>query len=433
MTNIGEITEKTKRKTSEAASYLDVLIFLIPALQFIRLHVIGILSGSDILLLVSFIALSLSGRIKIKERIGRKLLILCSLWLLSQIVTDVVRHTAFVDYARGWSAIGLTLVNFSVMFSLLYGYPRRICIYAWGLVAGGVLATFINPSDLVEQYPWKFGLSLPVTLSVLLIASRRDLRGLWPVVLTGAIGLANFTLGSRNSGEICLGAAFYFVITRILQRRALEGRTYKLRTLIVISLMSVIGLTGTFWAYRRAAASGIMGDDARKKYEEQSNGDYGLLLGGRAELFSSVPAVIDSPILGHGSFSKDPKYLLIEQQALASLGYKAGDVDPEMLEEGLIPTHSHIMGAWVYAGLLGGLFWGWTWLLVCKMLLRSYPSGIKLLPLASYVAFDLLWDILFSPYGAQARILIPFYIVIVINYLGIAQPRSTGAISARVA
>jgi hypothetical protein len=416
------IHASSPRNTSEGVGYIDALIFLIPALQFVRLKVIGVLSGSDIVILIAFVTLFLSRKIRIKDRIGRRCLILCSLWFLSQVATDFIRHTTFKDYARGWSAIGLTLIIFSLMFSLLNGRPRRITIYTWGLIAGGTLASFINPTELVQQDPWKFGLSLPVTLSILLIASRKDVRGLWPAFLTAGIGVVNFSLGYRNQGEICFGAAFYIVLTRFVEKRAHENRVLTKTAVVAITGSVVLGMIGIYSAYQYAAASGKLGEDAREKYEAQSSGKFGLLLGGRIELLASVPAVIDSPILGHGSFAKDPKYLIMEQQALALMGYKsAGDLDPEVFEEGVIPTHSHLMGAWVSAGILGALFWGWIWLLACKMLLRTYPAGIKLLPLAAYAAFELLWDILFSPYGAQMRLITPFYIVIVMNYLSISQ------------
>ena len=92
----------------------------------------------------------------------------CALWLVSQVVTDVVRHSAFADYARGWSNIGLTLVNFAVFFSILYQKPRRMAIYGWGLVIGGLLDFWINPTKNMKDDPWKFGYAFPVCWAVFL-------------------------------------------------------------------------------------------------------------------------------------------------------------------------------------------------------------------------------------------------------------------------
>ncbi len=410
------------RKPSIGSSSTAILVFLIPALQFIRIKITGVLSGSDILLMAAFIVLALRGKIGVSVRIGRKFLILCSLWLLSQIVTDFVRHTPFGDYVRGWSNIGMTLVSFSVMFSLLYGHPRRIVLYAWGLVAGSALAYFINPSELALIDPWKFGLSYPITLTALLLASRNDVRGHWPMAVTTFAGFLNFVLGFRNAGGICLAVALYLMVIRYSHKKGFGNRKLSAKTITALAASIILGLIGIYCAYQYAASTGLMGDDAREKYETQSSGKYGAFLGGRFELLSSIPAIIDSPILGHGSWAKDPKYVLLEQQALALLGYRdAGDLSIDDLKEGLIPSHSFILGAWVDAGILGAIFWGWVWLLVCKTLLRTYPRGIKLLPLAAYAAFQLLWDIPFSPYGAQMRIISPFYIVIIMNYLSIAR------------
>ena len=99
---------------------VDILVFLIPCLQFVQLQIVGVLNGSDLLLLGIFIIFALREQIRISTPDGKRLLVLGSLWLASQCVTDIVRHTAFADYARGWSNIGMTLVNFAVIWTLLY-------------------------------------------------------------------------------------------------------------------------------------------------------------------------------------------------------------------------------------------------------------------------------------------------------------------------
>jgi hypothetical protein len=411
------------RKPSTGSSLIELLVFLIPFLQFIHIKLTGVLSGSDILILAAFIVLAFRGKIQIRAPIGRKFLILSSLWLLSQVVTDFVRHSPFADYARGWSGIGMTMAGFAVMFTLLYGHPRRIVLYAWGMATGSALAYFINPSDFAIKEPWKFGLSLPVTLAILLIASRNDVRGHWPITLTAFAGMLNLAMAFRSVGGICLAATLFVALIRYSQNKGIADRKLPARTVGALAASLALGLIGIYWVYHYAVTTGLMGPEAKEKYEEQSSGKYGTLLGGRSELLSSIPAIIDSPILGHGSWAKDPKYIIIEQQALAALGYKdAGDISPEELQEGLIPSHSHVLGAWVDAGVLGAIFWAWVWLLTCKALLRTYPQGMKLLPLAAYAAFQLLWDIPFSPYGAQMRIISPFYVVIVMNYLSVARP-----------
>jgi hypothetical protein len=400
----------------------DLLVFSMPAFQFIQLHVIGVLSGSDLLISIAFIALFLSRKIKVGTTMGKRFIVLGSLWLLSQIATDLVRHTPLKDCARGWSNIGLTMAFFSVMFSFLNGNPRRIVLYAWGLVAGSALTYLITPSTFAMEEPWKFGLAYPVTLAILLVASRSDVRGHWPITLSGFAGVLNFALSFRNLGGICIAAALYIAAIRYSNKKSSANRQLRPTVMTALAVSVVLSFAGIYLAYQYAVTSGLLGEQARDKYEQQSSGKYGILLGGRVEMLSSIPAIIDSPILGHGYAAKDPKYLIMEQQALALMGYKdAGDLSPDDLQEGLIPSHSFILGAWVAGGIGGAIFWAWVWLLTCKALLRTYPQGMKLLPLAAYAAFQLLWDIPFSPYGAQMRIISPFYILILMNYLSVAR------------
>ncbi|MGB9152303.1 MAG: hypothetical protein WCD70_04360, partial [Alphaproteobacteria bacterium] len=360
--------------------------------------------------------LAFRGKLRIATPIGKSIIILCLLWLASQCVTDSVRHSAFADYARGWSNIGMTVVNFAALCTLLYGRPRRLMLYGWGLVLGKVLAYFISPNIFAGEYPWKFGFAFPVTWAVFLFASREKCRGHWPITLSASIGIINVVAGARSLGGICLAAAIYLAITRHMRKKGAVSFTLKPRAMVMIAASIVISAAGVLWAYQYAAGSGILGWHAQEKYESQSSGQYGMLLGGRVEMLGYLPAIYDSPLLGHGSWAKDPTYLIAERQALALMGYNfAEDISPDDLEEGLIPTHSYIFGAWVDAGILGAIFWGWVWVLTARVLMRVYPATAVLLPFVAFIAFELLWDLLFSPYGAEWRIIVPFYIVILMT------------------
>ncbi|MDR3413050.1 MAG: hypothetical protein P4L87_19205 [Formivibrio sp.] len=412
MTQVKSRSATAMRKHTRDGGFLDILAFLIPCLQFVQLQVIGVINGSDLLLLGVFVFLALRMRIRISTPAGKWFMILCSLWLASQCVTDIVRRSALSDYARGWSNIGMTLINFAVLCTLLHGRPRRLVLFGWGLVAGSVLAYYINPNKYAEDYPWKFGVSYPITMAVLLLASRSKCRGRWPVVLVTTIGLINIYLGTRNTGAACLCAALYLQVTRYLQRKG--AATPKLNTKVVVAIAASIILGGVtiLWAYKYAASRGILGESAQVKYENQSSGQYGILLSGRKELLGSLSAIYDSPILGHGSWARDPIYLIEARQALAAMGYEdAWDMASDTLEEGYIPTHSYLLGAWVDAGIVGALFWGWIFVLTARTLMHVYARTVVLLPVAAFIAFLMLWDTLFSPYGGMARILMPYYLL----------------------
>jgi len=409
----------TVRRRTGVLDRSDVLVFLIPFLQFIRINLIGVLNGSDIMMLAVFVYLTFSGKFRITTKVGKWSLVLGSLWLASQIVTDFVRHSAFADYARGWSNIGLTLVSLAVLWTMLYEQPRRLMIFGWGLVAGCVLWFFISPTpSMVGDVgdAWKFAFSYPLTLAVFLLASRKECRGPWPVTLSLVIGVLNMWKGSRSVGGVCLAAALYLLVTGFLRRKSAASSRLKTGTAVLLVASILVSVAGIFWAYGYAASAGILGEDARKKYEEQSSGEYGVLLGGRTELLASIPAVYDSPILGHGSWARDPIYLIGQHRALAALGYEgAMFFDRAQIVEGQIPAHSYFFQAWVDGGVLGAVFWGWMFVLTARELMRVYPVTAVLLPVASFLAFLFLWNIPFSPYGTQERITFPYTIMVLMT------------------
>ena len=145
------------------------------------------------------------GRIRITTPIGKRFLVLGSLWLASQCVTDIVRHTAFADYARGWSNIGITLVNFAVIWTLLYGRPRRLELYGWGLVVGSLLTISLNPSEFTLGVPWKFGFAYPLTLGVFLLASHEKWRSRWPIAMIAMVGVINIGHGEPQHRRSLFG------------------------------------------------------------------------------------------------------------------------------------------------------------------------------------------------------------------------------------
>lgn len=407
----------------------SVLVFLIPCLQFVQVKAIGVLSGSDLMILAVFLYFANRGKIRIATPVGKIFVALCSLWLVSQIVTDIVRHTAFADSARGWSMIGMTLISFVVLYMLLYGQPGRLVLYGWGLAAGGVLAPLVSPVYYEADDPWKFGFGVPVSLAVFVLVSSEKFRGHWAITLAVLIGAFNMYRGSRGMGGVCVAAAFYLFAMSFLGGKGNVASRVKTGTILTLAASIILGIAGTVWAYQYAATSGILGDKAREKYETESSGEYGVLLGGRPDLLGSIPAIYDSPILGHGSWAVDWRYLVAEQETLRLLGYKqAFELTREDYDTATIPAHSYLTQAWVFAGIAGAVFWAWILVQIVKMLMRVYPATATLLPVMSFGAFSLLWDILFSPYGSTERIYFPYYFVMLMTLSRLAPRKAVRAL-----
>src|SRR5437660_8719552 len=102
-------------------------------------------------------------------------------------------------------------------------------------------------------------------------------------------------------------------------------------------------------------------------------------------------AIRDSPIIGHGSWAKNPKYVAALQDELHKAGYQGSTVP---ISPDLIPTHSHLFGAWVEAGILGAVFWFWALGLVASVLPRLHRLGDARVALVAFLAISFLWDVL---------------------------------------
>ena len=396
---------------------MDVMVFLIPATQFFELKIVGRLFLSDMLLALILPILLLDYGQRLRAHLPMIFISLALLWLSGQVVTDIIRGTVFSDYARGWAKIGFTLINFCALYLLLYGHKRRLILYAVGLATGGLISYFVNPSPYAADYPWKFGYGAPITWFLILLAVeiiRRRRMGSYIAtgILVGAAAL-NIFMGFRSLGGICfLSASFVFMQTQWGERLA-NVRTRPRQVLLVGLVLVAAGIV-VINMYDYAAGSGLLGEGARGNYEMQASGKYGLLIGGRSEVLVSSRAILDSPFLGHGSWAKDDQYSTLLFELRQQAGYVGGADD----EEDLIPTHSHLLGAWVEAGLSGAIFWACILCLPMFVLFRPHREVDCMAPLSAFVAFMLIWDILFSPYGAWLRFTTPYYVVVMMTCLG---------------
>jgi hypothetical protein len=395
---------------------LDVLAFIVPLTQFVEIQVVGRLFLPDLLLACMLPMLLLRFGRRLGARLPLIFIIFATLWLFGQIATDMVRETAFRDYARGWAKIGFTLINFCSLYLLLYGHPNRLILYAAGLATGGMIAYFLNPNYYAADYPWKFGFGAPITwIFILSAVAAIERRRTGPYIACGILAGAaalNVFMGFRSLGGVCFLAACYLFAQARWGHRLASLRTRSVRIFLIGALVMAAGVV-VIQLYDYTAKSGMLGEEDRKKYQIQVSGTYGLILGGRGEILVSGRAILESPLIGHGSWAKDFEYSSLLNELRRQAGYITGTDD----EEGLIPTHSHLLGAWVEAGFLGAIFWTWVLSLPTRVLFRM--SGMKdyLTPLTVFVAFLLIWDVFFSPYGAESRFLAPYYVVVMMTCL----------------
>lgn len=399
-----------RRRGARTDHWLALVAFVVPAALWMEVQALGRIFVSELLLLGLLPFLWLARGRMLAAPLPRTFLALGALWLASQMLTDVVRETEFRDYARGWARIAFFMAHFCVLYMLLYGSRRRLVLFGLGVAAGGYLTFWLNPPEFADTHPWKFGIGFATTLLAVLFTQWRafpanSLLRILPLLAAGAVSLM---LGYRSLAGIVLLSVAYLAVRWMVGRRRANAGPSPVRALLFLAACTAAG-AGALHLYGLAAASGYLDERSTLTYERQRPGEFGLLLGGRAEILASGRAVMDSPILGHGSWARNPDYAAYLLDARL-MGYDLHFT--VRLEDDLIPTHSHLMSAWVDAGILGALFWAWVALLCLRVLSRAYLIRDSMVALIAFIGFVMLWDIAFSPFGAERRLLTAFYVVL---------------------
>jgi O-antigen ligase len=386
------------------------LAFLYPLSQLVVFDFIGQLFLMDLLALPMLaILLSLPGSAERLQRIW-PILAMLAIWLVGQVATDLVRGSVPTDFLRGWAKIGFFGLQLAVLWMWLPRRRQYFVAFALGLS----VAAYFGVREEFSGYEWKFGLDRALiffSIAALIIATMGfpRLRYLGPALF---VGLSVFLLAqAARSAFGTLFIAAVVLMTALLipripaLRRRLSGGTF-----VFLLIGGTLVATGATTIYGIAVQDGLLGRDALIKYRDQTSGEVPLILGGRTESLVSVQAIADSPILGHGSWAKDPYYVGLHHAMKVRYGLPV--FESERGKNQLIPTHSHLFGAWVEAGLAGGLFWLWVLTMPFLALYSLLKRNELLAPLVAYCAVALLWSVLFSPFGSSERIFVAFQLTL---------------------
>jgi len=355
-----------------------------------------------------------------KSSIGMIFLML-GLWLAGQILTDIYRQTDFMDWVRGDADIIVFGAGILVLAGLLGKSETRKMIFAVGLGLGTMLAAKIEPTQPQTDDPWKFGYSPGVALLLFVICCyffrRRNYFGIVSLVLL--VSIANVVENYRSMVLfllITVALTVPLIPEQIGRLRLLPPPGSSARLIVMASLALAAGGLA-FGMIKLATMSGMMGQEQQAKNQQQSQAIGGMFVGGRPEILVSSRAVIDSPILGHGSWARDPKYIemLRDIKEQYGIGYDPTAGEDEAAD--VIPSHSFLFGAWVWAGILGAAFWFFILSKVIKSIVRLSILRPATMPLYAYLLVRQFWNTLFSPFGSTERIATALVVVIMVDLL----------------
>lgn len=410
-----------RRRTSFEQTLLYALLVVLGASFAFGIDLVGRLLLVEMALALVVFTAAIRGRLRVWDGPMRIFLALAGFWLLSQVTADMFLGTAPSDYLRGWFRVIVTTVNVVGFYHLIRGRTPRLIAVAGGLMVGRLLAVSYAATAHVIADPWKFGFAGPVTWGGLIAAG-----ALWTEV-TGrprkvskfaamclVLGLAGINLyeGHRGQALICFLTLGIALVGDLAHKRglSLSGAGSQKRVLLFVGAFIAMGIAASS-TYGYLASSGALGYDAERRYLEQSVGRYGIVVGGRSEVLVATRAILASPVVGHGSWARGPEYVGMLQQLNAQLGYTNQHIG---VEQGVIPTHSHLLSAWVEGGPGSALVWLFVLWLSYRALIITFGREHRFQPLLIYVCVSLAWNVLFSPLGTDARVFTALSIAVVL-------------------
>ncbi len=285
----------------------------------------------------------------------------------------------------GIGGVGLLLWARSIL-------PTYRVVVAFGL---GYLLSVL-PNLATSDNPWKYQLSIPLSLIALALVSRSP--RLWPTLTTlSVIGLISIATNSRSFFGFCLLAGALV----LWQHRPVSGERpmNKLATVGLIALL----LAGMYSLGTSLLAGGYLGEEAQNRTVAQIQEGGSLLAGGRPEWTATWQLMQTQPMgLGLGAVPNSED-IWTAKEGLKSVGIETnnGYVDNFMFA-GQVKLHSIIADLWASYGLVGlalGLFLAWV--LVYSLLDRLAER--RATGLVCLFAIIGVWDLAFGPIFTNLR------------------------------
>jgi hypothetical protein len=403
---IGRRPRRRRLWTSRDAFFTDLGIFMLGVAGAYSVNLVGALPGNEILLF-PFLPLALLA--KGSRAFKREYLwfyVLTLGWLLGTIVADLYVGIGLPFRMKGIARVVFFGLDFMALAILINNKTRRIVIFALSIVAVMLVFSRDFQGDFLTE--WKFGISSAVTLLALLGCSyyyaRQKYRNCIIIYLVLVVLNLKFAFRSQMVVDLVVAA----LTIPIFDRHSLPAgaRSSNMAKALKPILLLVLAGGAAFLAsetIKFAAKKGFFDEDVAEKFRSQSQGKLGVLFGGRPETLVAIQAIRDSPIIGHGSFAADQRYLDLKADLMYENGYSDTDESEDVFGNS-IPTHSHLTMAWVESGILGGVLWIYILVLVIRAILRITTIRPPLSPLYCYLLVNFVWDILYSPFGSINRL-----------------------------
>ena len=384
----------------------DLFVFIIGLLSMIKMRFLGTFAVSEILIFASYFFISKPFAFRKDKNIVR-LMVLSFVWLLGVVVADLYNNTDTEDFLKGFFNVVFIIALIPFVYWAVYDKPQRMMMYWLGVGISCVLGFYFQRMSELTEYDasvWLVYAYYPLFIAIAGWLYYKGRRILGCIVIE-AFSVWSLWNMSRNI-FLCMtfAVALILLIGEVNKTNvAAKYRAFRKRMPITLLSFVIVGL-GIFTSYEYLAKNKYLGEYAYRKYIIQKNSEQGLA-SGRADFFESVALVYKNPIMGYGSYAKDQKKIINPYATDEGATIKVG-------ERMMLHGHSYLMGAWVYSGILGFIFWAVMIIYTLRFLYRGVFFEPSLIGINVMLAFLMLWNMLFSPFADRLNFL--FFIIIVI-------------------
>ncbi len=365
----------------------------------------GAIYGSELLTIALLPTLKPLRLIKTNADL-RRVLTAYGLILLGLVISDIANATAFDLALKGWAnpavaAVSLIFVTAAlgkdpvanVKYYLFASFLANLILGNGAYSVTGVGGVDSSWADISANENLLKVRVVPF-LMPLLALTMFHLRKRWRLAAQ-LIGLATagflFSYDARSAGLIAF--AMTLAVTAFRRPRQVHAKQ-------LFSILG-IGLVGGYLAYAGYVYYSLNynsdGHNATQLSLVKNPYNPVMLLGiGRPEWLVAPDVLAEKPVLGYGSWAedKDNRFALIRAiltDTLDIYNATAGE------RHNWIPTHSVILAAWIWGGLIGLSGAILLVLTTLRIIVKSLNAAPEAITFVAYFGAGLVWDLFFSP------------------------------------
>jgi len=401
--------------------HIAFLLFLLGLFAETKVYLYGAIALSELVIFALTPILVLKHYYRMRREGFLPFIFMMGGLIVSMLISSAWNHTPLPYVIKQFAMLYGILAYYICFYELLRQNMRGLGWFFFGVALSHIITIYaLNPTVTVSEAGSAYigqGDTYDIVRGPLFWIARVQAFGQIPIIgsylstpfvysIFFPIAFSAFALASTVSGRGAALFAFLSCLILAVGRKSREKMQRLSRHFLVFVVLGLIGVVLFKSIYSYTASTGMLGDAARGKYEAQTSQGSGLirlLMGGRSEFFMAIPAAIHRPIMGYGPQAEDKdgyalRFLLKYGDDQAVKNYNKRRLD--MLRFGYrmsIPTHSHVMWAWITCGLFGLIFFLWLVYLVYQHM-RHYIAAIP--QWYGYFALTIppfLWDFFFSP------------------------------------